>query len=168
WLAQVAGGDWQLAGAAPLPGSGWLTIIALCLLFLPQLSLGLSGFEMSLIVMPQVRGTAGDDPQLPQTRIRNTRKVLITAALVMSVYLVTAVLVTTVLVPPEALGANGRAVNRALAYLAHGGVLPSGEGPAQLCPLFGHLFGSLYDLSAVLLLCLAGTSLMAALGALLP
>src|SRR5262249_19247700 len=69
WWSQVAAGDWRLAQEAPLPGSGWLTIVALCLLFLPQLSLGLSGFEMSLIVMPQVLRAAGDDPQFPQARI---------------------------------------------------------------------------------------------------
>src|SRR5262249_5447854 len=167
WLAQVAGGDWQLAGAAPLPGHGWLTIAALCLLFLPQLSLGLSGFEMSLIVMPQVRGDAGDDPHLPQTRIPNPRKVPIPAAPPMAAYLLGSALVTTLLVPPAEFRPDGRAVNRALAYLAHGGPLAPGDGPGRLNPLFGHLFGSLYDLSAVLLLCLAGTSLMTALGVLL-
>ena len=56
---------------------GWLAALFLCLLYLPQLALGLSGFEMSMILMPQIRGSAADAPHLPRTRVANTRKVLI-------------------------------------------------------------------------------------------
>jgi hypothetical protein len=170
WFEQVDRGDWLLDG---LGGSehGWLLIGLLCLAFLPQLALGLSGFEMSLIVMPQVRGGPADNLHHPRGRIRNTRKVLVAAALIMSVYLLGSVLVTTTLIPPEALALKGPADNRALAYLAHGGRLAAGAGggPAEtLGPLFGPVFGSLYDIVTVSLLCLAGTSVMTALAVLLP
>ena len=42
----------------------------LCLLALPNLALGLSGFEMSMILMPQVRGKPREEP--PLTRIWNS------------------------------------------------------------------------------------------------
>jgi hypothetical protein len=166
WYERVQQGDWLIPQQSW--GAGWLQVAVLALLFLPRLALGLSGFEMSMIVMPQVRGTSGEESGHPHGRIRNTRKVLVAAGLVMSVYLLGSVLVTTVLIPPEALTAKGPAVNRALAYLAHGGSLAPGPGPERLSPWFGPLFGTAYDLGAVLLLCLAGTSVMTALAALLP
>jgi hypothetical protein len=169
WWTQVQQGDWHLADFGN-GDHGWLLIGLLCLLFLPQLALGLSGFEMSLIVMPQVKGDPGDDKLHPRGRIRNTRKVLIVAALIMSVYLVGSVLVTTTLIPPEAFALRGPADNRALAYLANGGHLAASPGavPETLGPLFGPAFGALYDLVTVALLCLAGTSVMTALAVLLP
>src|SRR5207244_4428977 len=100
--------------------------------------------------------------------IRNTRKILVVAALVMSAYLLGSVLVTTLLVPPEAFAADGPAKNRALAYLAHGGALAAGDGPAQLLPWFDRPFGTVYDVTTILLLTLAGTSVMTALATLLP
>jgi len=168
WFEQVQRGDWQLAEFGGSP-HGWVVIGLLCLLFLPQLSLGLSGFEMSLIVMPQVKGAPDDDKLNPRGRIRNTRKLLIVAALIMSVYLLGSVLVTTTLIPPEAFHTKGPADNRALAYLAHGGRLADGPGAAPgLGGLFGPLFGSIYDAVTILLLSLAGTSVMTALAVLLP
>jgi hypothetical protein len=169
WLQQVEQGNWAMD--KPFwAGPNWISVALLCLLLLPQLSLGLSGFEMSMILMPQVRGRADDSAAHPRGRIRNTRKVLLTAALVMSVYLLGSVLVTTVLIPESALLGQGQAVNRALAYLAHGGAITAGPGAnaEQLCPLFGVVFGSIYDVTTVLLLTLAGTSVMTALSVLLP
>ena len=49
------------------------------------LALGLSGFETGVAVMPLVRGEPDDDPHRPEGRIRNTRKMLATAAAIMSV-----------------------------------------------------------------------------------
>src|SRR5205823_1882821 len=136
----------------------------LCILFLPSMALGLSGFEMSMIIMPQVRGKRGENP--PRARIRNTRKVLIVAALIMSIYLLASSLVAGLLIPVEELHGDGKAVNRALAYLAHGGRLTVGDEP--ILPWCGNLFGTAYDLVTVLILCLAGTSVMTALAVLLP
>jgi hypothetical protein len=52
---------------------------------------------------------------------------------------------------------KGKAMDRALAYLAHG------ESPHRICPLFGHAFGTLYDLSTILILWFAGASAMGGL-----
>src|SRR5205823_9286749 len=73
-------------------------------------------------------------------------------------------------IPPEKFAAQGAASNRALAYLAHGGAIaPGPDGQAEaLSPLFGVVFGSIYDITTILLLTLAGTSVMTALSALLP
>jgi hypothetical protein len=163
WLSQVQAGDWLIQ--PPFwAGTGWLSVALLCLFFLPSLALGLSGFELSMIIMPQVRGKPGEEP--PRTRIRNTRMVLVAAALIMAVYLLTSSLVTGLLIPPEEIRGDGRAVNRALAYLAHGGSLTVGAEP--ILPWCGSLFGTVYDAVTVLVLCLAGTSVMTALAVLLP
>jgi hypothetical protein len=189
WFDRIIQGDWgpQVRHETLLsPGAGlladWALIVLFCLLLFPRLSLGLSGFELSLILMPHVEGSPLDHPDQPLHRIRNTRKVLVTAALLMSVFLLGSVLVTNLLIPerefareasstsesvPLALQApEGKASNRALAYLAHGGRLSTGEG--SLGPLFGAVFGTVYDITTILILALAGTSVMTALGVLLP
>ena len=43
-------------------------------------------------------------------------------------------------------------MDRALAYIAHG------EGPHTICPLFGRGFGTIYDVSTILILWFAGAS----------
>ena len=67
----------------------------------------------------------------------------------MSVYLLGSSFVTTVLIPAEAFQEGGEANGRALAYLAH----------EQL----GNGFGSVYDVSSILILWFAGASAMAGL-----
>ncbi len=164
WLDQLQRGE--LHNDAPLLfEDGWGSLVVLSLLFLPNLALGLSGFELSLILMPQVRGKASESESHPAGRIRNTRKVLIAAALIMAAYLLGAVFVTTLLIPPDELRHGGHAANRALAYLAHGGALIDGE---PLLPWCGLAFGTFYDCVTVCILCLAGTSVMTALSVLLP
>jgi len=171
WWHKVVAGDWDLTHESRLISLGsvlghWGLIILLCLMFFPQLSLGLSGFEMSLILMPQVKGQPGDDPHQPRGRIRNTRKALATAAVIMSVYLLGCTFVTNLLIPAEELRHGGQAANRALAYLAHGGARGSDRLP--LHDMFGPAFGTFYDVVTVLILSLAGTSVMTALSNLLP
>src|SRR5919202_389292 len=118
--------EWKQAmmGAPNVHGNPMLAV-GLALLLFPKLALGLSGFETGVAVMPLVKGDAGDDPAHPQGRIRNTRKLLITAALIMSVMLITSSLVTTLLIPaaqfrgPSLEDPGGEAYGPALAYLAH-------------------------------------------------
>jgi hypothetical protein len=171
WWGQIEKGEWKGEWDIPTPlasAPNWLSLALVCVLLLPPLSLGLSGFELSLILMPQVRGRPDDTPQHPRGRIRNTRKVLLTAALIMAVYLIGSSLVATLLIPEKAFDGPGGASNRALAYLAHGSKGPDGQAGEPLCPLFGVVFGSIYDVVTVLVLTLAGTSVMTALSVLLP
>src|SRR5215210_1061990 len=90
-----------------------LAMIGVSLLVFPRLALGLSGFETGVGMMPLVRGDADDDPERPRGRIRNTRKMLLAAALIMCFYLMTTSLVTTVLIPESEFGPGGEAQGRA-------------------------------------------------------
>jgi hypothetical protein len=130
------------------------TMLAFTLLIFPKLALGLSGFETGVAVMPLVRGDPDDAPEDPAGRIRNTRKLLRTAACTMSVFLIGSAFVTTLLISPEAFQEGGQASGRALAYLAHAH--------------FGRAFGTLYDISTIAILWFAGASAMAGLLNLVP
>src|SRR5206468_2976621 len=129
--------------------------------------LGLSGFELALIIMPLLRGRPGDDPRRPTGRIRATWLLLVTVALTGAAFLLGSSLVTTLLIPPTAYG-GGPATHRAVAYLAHGEPLMTGAPATTLNPLFGLAFGTAYDLSAVAVLCLAGASVSIGLRDLVP
>jgi hypothetical protein len=130
----------------------------LALLSFPPLAIGLSGFELSMASAPLVRGSPSDDPDHPRGRIVRTRLLLVVAALLMSFFVVGSVLVVSSLVNPADLEVNGVIQHRALAYLAHGNrILGQAEG-VPLNPLFGGVFGTLYDLSTVLMLSLAGAA----------
>jgi hypothetical protein len=131
-----------------------LRMLGLAILLFPKLALGLSGFETGVSVMPLVKGESGDDPERPEGRIRNTRKLLLAAAVIMSVMLMTSSIATTLLIPPDAFKEGGEANGRALAYLAH--------------LYLGPVFGTLYDLSTIVILWFAGASAMAALLNLVP
>lgn len=164
WREQVlAYGGGPRAGRAAFWQLLLLTIGAF-----PQLALAISGFELSMAAAPLVKGRPGDDPRRPRGRIRNTRKLIVTAAAIMAVYMLGSVLVTTLLVPSGAIGQGGTAQHRALAYLAHGELLSDGRSASELNAWFGHEFGSLYDVSTVIVLCLAGASGMIALRDLVP
>ena len=139
--------DWQAALFNDY-GNPWL-IIGVALLVFPRLALGVSGFETGVSVMPLVRGEEGDDPQHPTGRIRNTKKLLTTAALIMSFYLITTSFITVVLIPAKEFESGGSANGRALAYLAH--------------EHLGSVFGTVYDLSTIVILAFAGASAMAGL-----
>lgn len=179
WYDDILAGHWELAHRPWIvpQGTGWAPIAAMALLFFPKLALGLSGFETGVAVMPLIRGDTDDDPARPRGRIRSTRRLLATAAIIMSVYLLGSSLVTATLIPPEELRIvrneegvmlplqSGSAANRALAYLAHG---EGREGAARISPLFGAWFGSLYDVSTVLILWFAGASALAGLLNLVP
>jgi len=126
-----------------------LGMIGMALLVFPKLALGLSGFETGVAVMSLVEGDAGDNEDNPEGRIRNTRKLLRTAALMMSVMLIASSFATTLLIPAAEFQEGGQANGRALAYIAH--------------RYLGDLFGTAYDLSTILILWFAGASAMAGL-----
>ena len=101
-IDNVRAGNWFIAEAErPLAGTSILTIFAICIIIFPKLALGLSGFETGVAVMPLVKGRENDDQQEPKGRIANTRKLLVTAAVIMSVYLIGSAFVVAALIPPE-------------------------------------------------------------------
>ncbi|HEV8591018.1 MAG TPA: hypothetical protein VGQ55_02870, partial [Pyrinomonadaceae bacterium] len=167
--------NWRTALWATKTSGGYggiFVIIGLALLVFPRLALGLSGFETGVAVMPLIKNP---------NRIENTRKLLMTAALIMSVALIASSFVTSVLIPatafcPKVNCANaedrgsvtrpacactpadissgtvklpGKANGRALAFIAH--------------EYLGEIFGTVYDLSTILILWFAGASAMAGL-----
>lgn len=140
-----------------LAGHGdWTAILLASALCFPKLALGLSGFETGVSVMPLVRG--GPEGVSPaeeiEGRIRATGKLLTAAALIMSLMLVGSALGTSVLIPAREFAPGGGANGRALAFLAH--------------DLFGHGFGTVYDVLTILILWFAGSSAMAGLLNLIP
>lgn len=166
-------GNWQTAlftNRKTGTGQGIFTVIGLSLIVFPKLALGLSGFETGVAVMPLVKSP---------NRIGNTRKLLMTAALIMSVFLICSSFVTSVLIPERefcpqiacddakrqheipdfcACGQEkGRANGRALAFIAHDKFGEKfGKG-------VGDVFGTIYDISTILILWFAGASAMAGL-----
>jgi hypothetical protein len=143
---------WQLSLHAH--GDWTMVAIASALVF-PRLALGLSGFETGVVVMPLVDGQEKGAPdQPPQGRIRNTRKLLLSAALIMSVLLLASGFVASLLIPEIDYQLGGPADGRAIAYLAH--------------KLLGGAFGTVYDFSTILILWFAGASAMTGLLNLIP
>ncbi|EWT03282.1 amino acid transporter [Intrasporangium oryzae NRRL B-24470] len=143
----TAVGDW--VDAMTSAHSAPFGIIGASLLVFPALALGLSGFETGVVVMPLVKGDPDDTEEHPAGRIRNAKKLLTTAALIMSVLLIGSSLVTTLLIPHAAFEPGGAANGRALAYLAH--------------DLLGEGFGTAYDAATIGILWFAGASAMAGL-----
>ena len=162
-------GDWRTALFQTYKSP--FLMVGTAMLIFPKLALGLSGFETGVVVMPLVKGNTKADSSVLQVhttsgrraiggselqgRIQNTRKLLFSAALIMSFYLIASSIVTTLLIPAEAFQPDtptqeaGPANGRALAYLAHS--------------YLGDVFGTAYDLSTISILWFAGSSALAGL-----
>lgn len=145
----------------------WLAIAALW--FFPKLALGLSGFETGVVVMPLVKSdssapagfaalhsTSLDHRELSdsenrflQGRIKNGKKLLGGAAIIMSFLLVGSSVITSMLIEPEKFQPGGAAYGRAVSFLSH--------------RLMGEVFGTIYDISTISILWFAGASAMAGL-----
>lgn len=158
--------NWQAAlWVAPGVNGSLFWLIVLSLVVFPKLALGLSGFETGVVVMPLVKSDVEvADPHVTRTaenglsdqekrhlegRIRNGKKLLSGAALIMSFMLIGSSIITTMLIPPEQFQVGGEASGRALSYLTH--------------EFFGPVIGTIYDFSTVTILWFAGASAMAGL-----
>jgi hypothetical protein len=164
-------GNWKEAlFRHPNVNGSTVGLVLASLVVFPKLALGLSGFETGVVVMPLVKGDAEGKPEELKTlqnsfaddlvpsgatekhlagRIRNGKKLLTGAALIMSVMLVGSSIITTMLIPAEKFQVGGEANGRAISYLAHF--------------YLGDIFGTLYDVSTILILWFAGASAMAGL-----
>jgi hypothetical protein len=136
----------------------WTALLLASAIIFPRLALGMSGFETGVAVMPLVSengnvATARRDG-IPAGRVRNTRRLLAAAALIMSVLLLLSSFVTTLLIPESAYQTGGPASGRAIAYLAH--------------EYLGSIFGTVYDISTIVILWFAGASALAGLLHLIP
>jgi len=141
--------------AALLVHGDWTMIFVASALTFPKLALGLSGFETGVSVMPLVKGEVpGKTEETIPGRIRATRQLLLSAAVIMSVMLLLSSFVTAALIPESAYRPGGAADGRAIAYLAH--------------LYLGNVFGTIYDISTILILWFAGASAMAGLLNLIP
>jgi hypothetical protein len=136
-------------GLTQTHGSNPFLLAVLAITLFPKLALGLSGFETGVLVMPLVKGDPADTYAHPLGRIRNARKLLTTAASIMSVLLLTSAFTTTLLIPHAAFLPGHPANGRALAFLAHRDL--------------GPYFGTVYDISTICILWFAGASAMAGL-----
>jgi hypothetical protein len=133
----------------------WTMIFIASGLVFPKLALGLSGFETGVSVMPLVAGDQAHSSEgSPLGRIHATRKLLLAAAAIMSVMLLASSFAAALLIPETAYRLGGPAAGRAIAYLAH--------------QLLGNGFGTVYDLSTILILWFAGASAMTGLLNLIP
>ncbi len=144
--------DWS--GALTAEHGNVVMMVAVALTLFPKLALGMSGFETGVAVMSHVEGDASDVEERPAGRIRNTKRLLTVAACIMSVYLIASSLVTTLLIPAHEFEDGGSANGRALAFLAH--------------EYLGETFGTVYDVSTILILWFAGASAMAGMLNLIP
>jgi hypothetical protein len=173
WVRPETFGNWQaMVWSDGNVNGSFFWLVAMSLWFFPKLALGLSGFETGVVVMPLVKSDVQKpedgrntihasgitEPEQPepdregeylQGRIRNGKKLLSGAAIIMSFLLVGSSIITSMLIPAEKFQPDGEAYGRAISYLSHN--------------LMGEVFGTVYDISTILILWFAGASAMAGL-----
>jgi hypothetical protein len=168
-LVVLARGAWEVM-THPALLVGWRNMLAAkgdfslvvtsALIVFPRLALGLSGFETGVSVMPLIDGGDADRGHnlraggAPRGRVANTRKLLLTAAAIMSVMLLLSSFVTTLLIEPADYQHDGKAA----------GTGPRVPGPPLPGPGLRHRLRPFDDL----ILGLAGASAMAGLLHLIP
>ena len=178
FLDRVEAGHWHLKDRRRSAAPACFTVIAISLIIFPKLALGLSGFETGVAVMPLVHGqarrrpegAARPHPQRPQTADhRRPHHVRVSARLVGG---------------RGVSGAAGAPHPRGCRRQREPGHDGQGfEGPrpgpglprprrrtpkGNLLPFFGEAFGTVYDMSTVVILWFAGASAMAGLLNLVP
>ncbi|KAB8030653.1 APC family permease [Fluviispira multicolorata] len=129
----------------------WFGLFVISALAFPKLALGLSGFETGVSVMPLIDNGKGVDAvqRPPMKRIAGTKKLLLCSAIIMSIYLIASSVVTSILLKQSQVMDGAEASGRALSYLAH--------------KYIGNIFGTVYDISTIIILWFAGASAMAGL-----
>ena len=166
--------NWQVAVFATKTSGGLggiVAIVGLSILVFPRLALGLSGFETGVAVMPLIKSP---------NRIENTRKLLMVAALIMSVLLIASSLATSVLIPRQEfcprIDCADESQRASVAEfcactsdeVSAGVVREPGKANGRALAFVAHtylgeIFGTFYDLSTILILWFAGASAMAGL-----
>lgn len=163
FATKMSFGGFQLAGLAG--------ILVLSVASFPRLALGLSGFETGVAVMPLV--------QRPN-RIDKTRKLLTTAAIIMSFMLISSSFMTSVLIPKEEFCpsvdcAHPGEMHEPPAFCActeadreAGTIREMGAANGRALAFIAHKYlgevpGTIYDLSTIFILWFAGASAMAGL-----
>ena len=148
----VAAGDWWQA--LTTSHGNPLMVVGIALIVFPKLALGLSGFETGVAVMPQIRGAVGDTEASPAGRIKGARRLLTTAAVIMSCFLITTSFIDRGAHPGAGIPAR------------RPGQRPCPGIPRSRIP--GGGFGTVYDISTIAILWFAGASAMAGLLNLVP
>lgn len=166
--------NWQTALFATKTSNGLtgvVAIVGISLLVFPRLALGLSGFETGVAVMPLIKSP---------NRIENTRKLLTTAALIMSFMLIASSFITSVLIPAKEfcpvvdckLAEQAHSTLEACSCLPEeivaGTVKEAGSANGRALAFIAHtkmgeMYGTLYDLITIMILWFAGASAMAGL-----
>lgn len=133
----------------------YMTLFFMTVFAFPKLALGLSGFETGVSVMPLIENKPIPNAKNAlEGRIKGTNKLLITSALIMSIYLILSSISTSILLSENQVDKGGEAAGRALSFLAH--------------KFIGNFFGTVYDISTIIILWFAGASAMAGLLAIIP
>ena len=156
--------NWHIE-ARPLQGHDGWTIVALSVLFFPKLALGLSGFETGVAVMPLIEGDPqryARTPARPHSQHaqaagrRGRHHVGVLARLVDCDG------------HADSSGRLGRRPDRAARPIGRWPTWPTAKARSTINPLFGEVFGTIYDVSTIVILSFAGLSAMAGLLNLVP